>query len=187
MKRIKEDLEKMKGMSFKEAVDHIFTYYGLAIAGIIFGLIFIISLASTVITNKRTVPVISFAVQNEMEYYYSEDITSLLTEAFPDATGYHEPFKCTFSGAGDRNDVYAGIQLAAYIAAGDIDAILCDAETADYLGESGDSIHVNDISDTVLGKKAAEIGLTPLYYITNNEWKNAEAADRLLKVIRAQK
>lgn len=183
MDKLKEDLQKIKGMSFKEAVDHILTYYGLWIAAIIFGLIFIISLTTTVIKNKKTIPVIQVAVQNEIGYYYAEDVTALLNNTFPDATGYHEPLSCAFSGAADENDVYAGIQLMAYIAAGDIDAVLCDQATADYLKESENGAHVTDISETSLGQKAAKVGLTPLYYVTYDFWINQDAAAKLLDAI----
>ena len=187
MTKFREDLQKIKGMSFKEAVDHIFTYYGLAIAAIIFALIFIISLISTVVKNKLTVPVIQVAVQNEIEYYYGDDMSLLLAETFPDAKGYNEPFKCTFSSSADTTDMYAGIQLAAYIAAGDIDAIICDQDTVDYICGSGDGAIVTDISDTQLGKKAADIGISPLLYVTYEDRKNREASVLLLNAILSQK
>ena len=187
MTKLKEDLQKIKGMSFKEAADHIYTYYGLIIAAIIFALIFIISLISTVVKNKLTVPVIQVAVQNEIEYFYGDDMSLLLSETFPDAKGYNEPFKCTFSSSADTTDMYAGIQLMAYIAAGDIDAVICDQATADYICGSGEGAIVTDLSDTRLGKKAADIGISPLFYITYEDWKNKEAADLLLNSILTEK
>lgn len=186
MKKLKEDLQKIKGMSFKEAVDHIFTYYGLAIAAIIFAIIFTISLVSSVIKNKLTVPVIQVAVQNELEAYYGSDLSELLHEAFPDSTGYREPLKCPFFGAGNQTDVYAGIQLTAYMAAGDIDAVICDRATVDYISTSGDGAVITDISDTVFGKKAEAIGLSPLYYVTFEFWNNQEASQHLLDTILSQ-
>ena len=187
MDKLKEELRKIRGMGFKKAADHIFTYYGLWIAAIIFAVIFIISLTSTVIRNRLTVPVINVAVQNELDFFYADDISSLLKEAFPDATGFSEPLKCSFSGSGDETDMYAGIQLMAYIAAGDIDAVICDQATADYLTNSENGASVTDISGTVLGKKAAAAGLSPLYYVTYDFWEKQEEAAILLEAIRSQK
>lgn len=187
MNRFKEELGKIRGMSFKEAFDHIITYYGLVIAALIFALIFIISLTSSVIKNKLTVPVISVGIQNEIAFSYESDITDLLKDTFPDSAGYHKPVTCSFSGAGDTNDVYAGIQLAAYLAAGDLNAIICDRETVNYIGASDSGAVITDISGTVLGEKAAAAGISPLYYVRYENWDNQEAAKHLLDRIQSQK
>lgn len=187
MSKLKEELQKIRGMGFRKAADHIITYYGLWIAVFIFALIFIISIASTVIRNRLTAPVINVAVQNELVFHFPDDISSLLKETFPDSTGFNEPLECSFSGPGDETDIYAGIQLMAYIAAGDINAVICDQTTADYLRSSEDAASVTDISGTSLGKKAAGIGLSPLYYVTYDFWEKQEEAALLLEAIELQK
>lgn len=183
MKKLQEEKEKLKKMTKAEAIDYIWTYYKLGILAVAFALIFLISLISSITNNKRMHPVIRIAVLNDLELSHPETITGVLEEAFPDTGKYTEPLVLSVSSAGNENDPYSTLQLTTYLAAGELDCMICDEPTLEYIKQTEVPIKVLDISSTVLGDAVKDYGITPLYYLYFTEYQNAENCAHLGEIL----
>lgn len=162
---LKDIKKNIAGMTPAEAADYIWTYYKWQILAAVFAVFLVISLFSAVTTNFLSHPVIRVGVVEKANIPLSGTIDKVLNEAFPAATGYGAPEHDSFTSPADEKNPYGPVQLIAYLSAGSLDVLLCDQATADYISSSGNEIRVVDISGTVLGKAAAENGVTPFLYV----------------------
>lgn len=182
-----DELKKhMKGMSFREGFDYLWEYYRLPFFVTVFCLICLISLVSGIIRGNLSNPVLRVAVSEQMDLYHGGEIEQLLKETFPDASGFTAPEKVSVSSLTDASNPYGPVQLVAYLSSGSLDALLCDQDTLDYMKENEISLSSRDITDTSLGRKAAELDYSSFYYVILNDSENAEAASRFLSAIISQ-
>ncbi len=182
---LRTEFEKIKKMSPGDALSYIWEYYKLWILGTAFVLIFGISLVSAIAENKKTDPVVRVGIQNDMELLCGEELDTLLSETFPKSTGYKAPLKLNFSSIASQNDPYAAVTIVTWLGAGEIDCLICDAPTRDYLAQEPESFSFTDISDTTAGKLSRENGVGDLYYVIVKNAKNAREAENLLEAVRA--
>ncbi|MDO4488617.1 MAG: hypothetical protein Q4B67_05985 [Eubacteriales bacterium] len=174
----------IKGLSFKEALDYIWTYYKLPITGIVLGVIFIVSIASTVITNAMLDPVLRLGVENSI--CISEDalITEKLGLTFPDSKGNNAPVIMSVNDVND-DTAYGPVQLMAYLSANELDAIICTEPMKDYLigvFEEENNASFNDISSSQLGIELAPV-FGSIYYVYLKDSDHVAAAEKFLTII----
>lgn len=182
---LRTEFEKIKKMSPADALSYIWEYYKLWILGTAFVLIFGISLVSAIAENKKTDPVVRVGIQNDMELLCGDELDALLSEAFPQDTGYTAPLKLNFSSVASKNDPYAVVQIATWLGAGEIDCLICDEPTRDYFAQDPESFSFTDISDTTPGKLSRENGVGSLYYVIVKNAKHAREAETFLEAVRA--
>lgn len=179
-------------MTRREAADYIWTYYKVPIVLTLFLLIMVISLISSIVKNSLSDPVLKIGVVNRVDTYCDTVIDSLARETFPEATGYKKATRTAVTPPDDPSNAYGSVQLIAYLAAGEIDVIIADQGTADFLVSYGTSVTPVDISDSKLGQMAAQYQVTPLFYVilpeevAHGASEKEPAAKRLLEAIQAQ-
>lgn len=179
MNKLQTELLKIKTMRRKEALDYIWEYYKLPILGIVFGVIFLVSLISSIVKNSRLDPVVSVGLQSDLSFYYGEDFDRMILEAFPEDTGNTKPQVLNISSVANEKDPYGAVQITAYLASGDLDIVICDKETMEYLTADPELFSIEDISGSEIGNKASEIGISPLYCLTQKKCERQEAAVKL--------
>lgn len=194
--KLKQTLNEIKkktaGMTLSEKADYIWTYYRLPILITVCAVFLVISLTVTVVRYKLSDPIIKYGVLDQVDLYYGSAIDAIAAEAFPEATGFKAPEHYNITSPGDEKNPYGPVQLIAYLSSGDLDVIISDQPTVDYLIETNAIDDYADISDTALGKEAAGHGISPLLYIyllkdPADPAGNAEkrkAADRFLETLR---
>ena len=183
---MKKLIEQLKGMTFREALDHLWTYYKWPAVIVIFSVIMVVSITTTVIENKRMHPVLNVGILADINLMYGQEVSGLLAEAFPDTTRYTAPVISEVSSPANEEDVYAALQLAARITSGDIEALIGDTACIEYISRTGEGLTTVNISDTTLGKNAEALGISPLLYMYFNNAAHTEEAVRLLEVIREE-
>lgn len=183
MNRIKDEIKKIKSMDRKKATDYVIMYYLPAFIGTVLALCLIISTVSQAVRNRNLQPVIKAGVLKDLEMFCGDAIDGTLRRAFADAKGKEAPVKLTFTSPDETENMFSSIELSSYIAAGDVDFLLGDRLTADFLRESEGLVSITDISGTYLGKLSESFGISPLYYIYFTERGGAEKAVRLLQFI----
>ena len=174
---LKDIKENIAGMTRKEAVDYIWTYYKLPIVAAVCILFLVISLAGAMVGNALSDPVFTVGVVERVDLYSGEEISALAAEAFPGSTGYHAAQRMSLTSPASEGNPYGPVQLMSYLAAGDMDAIIGDQAIIDYILASEPSLQVTDISGTRLGKQAAEYGISPLLYLILPEDTKTDGVD----------
>ncbi len=127
-KNIREEIAKVRQMSPKDALDHIWTYYKLPILGGIFVIIFIVSLLSAVLNPEETY------LQNAYIRLYSieESAPRALTEDFHEALelGPNDTVttRAVYRSAleGSQEDIYSLQTVQLLIAAKELDLLFLD-------------------------------------------------------------
>lgn len=190
---LKDIKKNIAGMTPKEAAGYLWTYYKWHILIAAFLLYLSVSLASAVIGNALSQPVLKIGVMDQVDIYLGDVIDNTMSEAFPGSTGHHAPLRYSITSPASENNPYGTVQLMAYLSAGELDVVLADRATADYMAENGAALRVVDISGTKLGKNAETIGISPLLYVivpndtdAENRAVRQEAAEHLLEVIQDQ-
>lgn len=168
--------EKTDGMNFTQKLSYLWEYYRLQFFTVLFFAVCIISLTGSVVMNSLANPVLKVGILNDIDLYYSGDVEGLLREAFPEAGGFRKPERLSFTSPATENSMYAVVQLASYLSTGEIDCGICDTESLDYIRQADCPLKVTDISDSRLGRKMENYGLSPLYYFYFPDSEHAEAA-----------
>ncbi len=127
-KNLREEIIKIKQMSLKDALEHIWTYYKLPILGGIFAIIFIVSLLSAVLNPEE------IYLQNAYIKLYSieESAPQALTEDFHAALGLGPNDIVTTRAVyrsvleGSQGDIYSLQTIQLLIAAGELDLLFLD-------------------------------------------------------------
>lgn len=186
--------QNTKNMTRPEVIEYIWTYYRVHILVILFLLIFAASLSKTVIKNSLSDPVLSYGVVERVDIYCGEAFDQIAAEAFPEATGFRSPEHCIITSPTDESNPYGPVQLVSRLAAGDLDVVIADMTTADYLIENGAALDTADISNTDIGKQAEKFQVSPLIYIILSKGEEADqsesnrerrkAAEHFLKILR---
>lgn len=180
MIRFQDELKKIKSMDRREATDYIIMYYLPVSIGIVVLLCLLLSTLSQAVKNQQLTPVIKVGVVSDLDMFCGNRIDDMLTRAFADAAGKQAPQKRTFTSPDESENMFSSMEISSYIAAGDVDVVLGDQNTADLLSEAGDLVSITEISDTPLGVLAGKIGVSRLYFICFPERGGAEKADYLL-------
>jgi len=174
--KINAEKVNIKGLSRQEAVSYIFTYYGLAMAAILVVLIFIISFAVSVHQNKMRVPVVTLGLLQNYDAYGRSVLEEDLADAFPETDKNTAPQVMSFYDPNSSANGMGAVQLIAYLSAGELDAMVCDKATYEYLTESdlfyypdGSDFPGYDISETKLGQSLISQGATEVYYLILDE------------------
>jgi len=178
--------QKMKGMSFREGFDYLWTYYRLPVFAAAFCTVCLISLLSGVVKSRLSDPVVRVAVNDLMDLAYGDDISELLEAAFPDSAGFTSPEKMSVSSPKDHSNPYSSVQLTAYLSANTFDALLCDQDTLNFVSESTTEFEAVDISKTELGIKAESLGITPFYYVIMTDTEHEQQARIFLDRIQSK-
>ncbi|MCQ2419550.1 MAG: hypothetical protein MJ118_00280 [Clostridia bacterium] len=168
--KLREEAEKLRSMTVKQAAQYLLNYYGLAFVGIVLVLCVAISVASSVRENRAKDPVVVCGVLDTYDAVSGKQIRAALAEAFPEATGTREPMIMTFSSPDDSTAMMGAAQLVTYTAAGQLDLLICDETTMNYLADGdlfyrpeGESIPGYDLSGTKLGAEIGGVIGTPVY------------------------
>lgn len=183
MEKIKIEYDKIRKMSFKDALSYIWEYYKLWILAALFLIIFTTSIIKDVAENKGLDPVIKAGVQNDIGFIYDNGFEALINSCFSENTGKTAPAVLYFSSAASADDPYATVQLITWLGAGELDCLICDKETAEFLTNDNDSFSFTDITATDIGEKCEETGLSPVYFLTVKSSPRTEAAGKLLEYI----
>lgn len=190
---LKDIKKNIAGMTPAEAADYIWTYYKWHILIAAFIVIFSVSLVSAVVGNALSKPVLKVGVLDQTDMYLGDTVDLMLSETFPESTGYTRPVRCSITSPANENNPYGQAQLMAYLSAGELDAVLADQATVDYLVSSDVALQVTDVSATDLGKSAEKLGVSPFLYVIVSKGPNAEndadrqkAAARFLETIQKQ-
>ena len=180
MTKFKDEIKKIKSMDRKKATDYVIMYYLPAAIGTVLALCLIVSTVTQAVRNRHLEPVIRAGVLKDIEMFCGTAVTDTLERAFADASGKEAPVKMTFTSPDETENMFSSIELSSYIAAGDVDFLLGDRLTAEFLSESEGLVSITDISDTELGKLSEDAGVSPLYYIYFTERERAGKAAYLL-------
>lgn len=177
---IQDFKEKTVGMDFAGKLDYFWTYYKLQTIVAAFVLMVIISMASGMIKNALTTPVVNVGVDSSIDLYYDDALQDVLRQTFPESTGWNKPVLTGFYSPASTTMPYASTQLMAYLSIGELDCLIGDRATLDYCRNSELPLEFEDISDTPLGQAAKDLGIENLYYIVLTESENIEAARKFL-------
>lgn len=181
LKNVIHDIkEKTQGMTASEKISYCWEYYLVEAMFAAFFLFLILSLGGSIINNALQDPVIKIGVLKDVEIVCGSDLDDLLAEAFPDASGRKAPLKYDFDSPTDTDtNMYAAVQLAAYLSAGELDCGILNEDALSYVKESGRPMKVFNISNTAIGTKMAQYDVKPLYYFYFEDTGHANAAAAL--------
>lgn len=168
--------EKTKGMSLSDKVGYLWEYYRIAFFFITFFAVCAIALGGTIIGNSLKKPVVNVGVLNDIGFFYEDELNDLLAETFPDTDKRTAPQIYSFTSPANEDDMYAVVQLAAYLGTDSIDCGICDTATLEYITNSEVPVKFTDISDSKLGRAMEGHGLKPLYFFYFEDSERSDAA-----------
>jgi len=184
---IQDFKEKTAGMGFTGKLDYFWTYYKIHTIVVAFTLIVITSIASGMIKNSLTHPVLNVGVISDIDLYYHDDLQNSVQHAFPENTGFHKPLVTSFYSPSNTAVMYASTQLMAYLSADQLDCMICDRATLDYCQNSDLPLGYEDISSSPIGQTAKSLGIPNLYYVWLTDSPNVDAAVKYLPAVKTLK
>lgn len=181
-KNIFKDIkEKTAGMDLKGKLDYLWEYYRIHFLVTVFGVVLLISLATSIITSKLSDPVLRLGIISEVQTYCSDPLEAALQETFPESTGFKKPAVISVSSPANENAVmYSSVQLMALLNARELDCMICDKESLDMIRRSELPIEVTELKDCQLTELAEALHIPELYYVVFTESDRAEEARTFL-------
>lgn len=191
------EIRKIRAMSGKEATAYLWDYYKLPALLIVGILAVAISVTVSISQSIKHPPKVNCTVLSD---YFSETesyLNNAAAQLFPDDPTISVASISSMDGGGDPT---ANMQLLTYAAAGQIDLLLCDRATLDYLSDSERLIPLDelegvspensvyytvagtetlcavDVTDTVYGALVGCTADAPLYLALFSGTDRSEAA-----------